>query len=373
MLDAATPPAASARAAPGAVPSTFLERGVWVPFTTPQLAGARVRPAERGGLELICPNPTGARGVYILPLEGISALCTPTMHDRVLSKQLEALRGVTPSAIRGAALETARDGLAGREAAAAAAAARETEAHLVTLVNFELLMRLIRKAERRPGETAEDLERRAKQAVAALGAEVGRTQEQVAVQLEELARLYAPLGVGAAAGQGRVEREMAAIAALRHGIAAALQEPPVLVSADADIVLASADLTLACARKTVGDALGWLDNMPALLRRWISGPDEVADRLARPDWLLDGWDRICLLWAEGQGDRESRFAELAELVPATPREAAGWIGAPIEAVTGAVRLRRRVAMRQDWRTGICVMDLIARNEKLRAVALDGAR
>jgi hypothetical protein len=69
----------------GFLPTTFLERGVAVPFTTPILIGARARPGERKPLELIVPNPSGARGVYILPWDGISGLCKPTVHDRRLS------------------------------------------------------------------------------------------------------------------------------------------------------------------------------------------------------------------------------------------------------------------------------------------------
>ncbi|MBU6498939.1 MAG: hypothetical protein KGQ40_10460, partial [Rhodospirillales bacterium] len=53
------------------LPSTFLERGVAVPFTTPQLAGARARPGTRVPLELVVPNPSGGRGHYILPWDGL--------------------------------------------------------------------------------------------------------------------------------------------------------------------------------------------------------------------------------------------------------------------------------------------------------------
>ena len=44
-----------------------MERGASVPFTTPMLSGARVRPADRIGLELLMPNPSGGRGTYIVP------------------------------------------------------------------------------------------------------------------------------------------------------------------------------------------------------------------------------------------------------------------------------------------------------------------
>ena len=47
--------------------ATFGERGVSVPFTTPALAGARVRRDARHGLALLVPNPSGGRGIYVLP------------------------------------------------------------------------------------------------------------------------------------------------------------------------------------------------------------------------------------------------------------------------------------------------------------------
>ena len=50
-------------------PTTFLERGVVVPFTTPLLAGARARSARKPGIELVLHNPSGGLGVYVMLLE----------------------------------------------------------------------------------------------------------------------------------------------------------------------------------------------------------------------------------------------------------------------------------------------------------------
>ena len=82
------------------LPTTFLERGVAVPFTTPQLNGARARPGERNPLELVVQNPSGGRGVYILSWDHISSLYTLTLNDRRLIEAVVKLRGVTPDTIR---------------------------------------------------------------------------------------------------------------------------------------------------------------------------------------------------------------------------------------------------------------------------------
>src|SRR5207253_8622990 len=88
--------------------------GVAVPFTTPLLTGARARPAQRGRAELIVPNPSGGRGVYVLPWSGVRELCRPTVHDTRLNEMVAALPSVTPSAIRAAARQIAAQGQIGR-------------------------------------------------------------------------------------------------------------------------------------------------------------------------------------------------------------------------------------------------------------------
>ena len=391
MTDAAEIDFRAPRPTLGYAPSTFLERGVVVPFTTPLLAGARVRPGERDRLELIVGNPSGARGVYILPWEGVFAICVPTVHDRLLNARVQGLRGVTPPAIRRLSLDAAQEGLAGRAAAAAAEAARLAEARLRTLTNFELLLMLVRQvsgAASPPADSATGgaaggaaLEAQARRAVARVAPGLRRTPEAVATMLEELAELFAPLGVGAGAARARVPAHISALLAMRAGIAAALGEQTpggetrggaATGNPDADLVMATADLTIACARATTADAMALLLDLPGLLRGWADAPDPIAARVARPDWLLDGWERICLLWQDDPAPRDSVFAELADLVPATPREAADWVSLPVESSAGALRHRRKVQRNEDWRTGASVQDLIARNEMLHARALEAA-
>ena len=86
-------------------PATFLERGVAIPFTTPLLFGTRARPSERHGSELIIPNPSGGRGVYVLSWAAIAQLCQPTLHDQIFNEHIAALVAVTPASIRRVARE----------------------------------------------------------------------------------------------------------------------------------------------------------------------------------------------------------------------------------------------------------------------------
>lgn len=357
-------------------PTTFLERGVSVPFTTPLLSGSRVRPAEREGLELAVPNPSGGRGQYVLPWAGLGELCRPTLHDRRIQEGVAALRGVTPGSIRRVGRLVAAEGLAGRKAqeAAAQAEARDGEARL--LANFHLLLNLVRKVEP-PGleavpperEQPAELERRAKRAVAHVAPRLGMEADRVATMLEELATILAGIGLGPDAKQARLPRALARLVALREDMEAWGAQRSDESATAADLIRAAVALTVTCTMTTLADARALVVNPIGLLQRWRADPEAVARTIARPEWLLDGWDAICLIWQEAAGPAAQRAAlnEMAQLAPIVPKEAGEWVGNSVVAEATIV-FRRMVELNHDWRSGLHVVDLVARNEHLRALA-----
>ena len=128
-------------------PATFELRGAAVPFTTPMLAGARVRLSKRTGTELVVPNPSGSRGIYVVLWAGVRDLCNPTVHDRRLIEYISRLPQIDPAAVRKSGLEVALEGYAGRGAVAAAEAARESDDAHRLLAHFRLLAELIEQVE----------------------------------------------------------------------------------------------------------------------------------------------------------------------------------------------------------------------------------
>ncbi len=352
------------------LPTTFLERGIAVPFTTPQLAGARVRPGTRGGLELLVPNPSGGRGIYILPWDGMGALCRPTVHDSRLSAAVGALRVMTPAAIRQAARQAASQGYAGRRAAAAAAAALKAERQSSLLANFALLLQLVRKVEQ-PGENAvppeqerpAGVELRARRAIARIAPQLARSPEAVAGALEELSVLYSGIGVPGDRTGARIPILLARLCRMRAALDPYVASANEECALQADLAAHALDLTVACTRAVLEDCHAAIHDIVALLRRWMTESEALATLLARPDWLLDGWDRIVALWEHaGAGS----LGEIAMLLPIVPREAAGWVNRHIDISSDMQRHRRKVALFEDWRTGHFLLDLVARNETLIA-------
>ena len=358
-------------------PTTFLDRGVAVPFTTPLLAGTRARPAERGGTELVVPNPSGGRGVYILPWGDLRALCNPTVHDRRLNERAAALPAIAPSSIRDVARQVAAEGLAGPAARQAAESALEADRRDRLLTNFLLLMLVVKQIgsglgvpAETPLQRAPDLGERARQAVMLIAARLGQPADTVAANLETLADLLTGIGLPDQTEECRIPRLLRTLRRVHDEVSAWRgQRGDGNSTLCAEMVVSAGGLTLTCAETTLAEAHGLTNDITALLRDWATAPGKIAQVVARPDWLLDGWEQICSLWddATDPADRPAALVEMALLVPILPQETASWIGVVVDPIKMAA-YRRKVLLNEDWRTGMAVFALIARNERLRSMA-----
>ena len=362
----------SQRTSPAFQPSTFLERGASVPFTTPMLAGARVRPADRLGLEVIVPNPAGGRGDYIVPWTSLRSLCRPTVHDAMLTNRIAALHSVSPASIRRAACDVAAEGLAGRAAGAAATSAKAAEESGRVVTNFHLLLRLVQQAEPAggiappPAEVSPaQLELRARRTIASLAPKLRQNTETIASTLEELAAMYNPIGLGARMTRARHPHALAMLAMLRREISCLPVDGDEALEEMVQMVVRTADTTVSLATATLREARETAVDIVKLLINWQVAPKAIGHQLARPDWLLDGWERICRLWsmAGSDADRRNALEEIVPLLPIIAKEAGEWVGFHVE-FERAPRTRRLVCRHEDWRTGCCVQDTIARNEAL---------
>lgn len=373
-------------------PARFAERGVALPFTTPFLLGGRMRADGRSGAEVVLPHPAGGEGVYILPWSAMPSLCAPTLHDRALwERAATALPDLSPATVRRAARAVALAGHAGRAAARAAAAAEAERQTTVTTLHYGLLLDLLRRIE--PAEDAgaspcaapddaSRLERRIQAALGRLRQEGGPPPAVSMAALGEIACTLEGCGLRAGGeGGARLPRLAAALAAMVTAMeAAAAEAPDDARRAGLRLLAESAGLALRPARAALHAAHALLDDLPALLRRWPEEGADILARLARPEWVLDGWDAIRALWlgpAAGGPAAASALRDMALLVPAVPTEAADWTGldpaARAEALREGLRLWRRAeAAPGDAPGGASggaghLAELTARNEELRAL------
>lgn len=362
-------------------PATFLQRGLALPFTTPHLLGGRIRPGDRGTMELVLVNPAGREGVYVQPWSALLDICTPTLHDRELWDRVGGLGLLVPRSLRAMARRVAIAGFAGRAAARAAESALAEDARARTATHYHLLLALVRQGESAaaagPPPEAESpprLEQRARAVLAAL--EPGQPASALAAfeALAELAEAFQLCGL-------KGNPTLAAMPALIAEIGAVAQDVGALAGAlpeaaperqGARLIARGARLTLRCCRPAMTEALAPLDDLPGLLRQWRRGRAEtVRERTARLEWLLDGWGMICGLWRTAHASRRRvAVLEMAMLLPLLPAEAEAWLRLDPDPETGDLydslnSLRRVMQPNQDWLTGR-ILELVAQNERLRA-------
>lgn len=394
-------------------PRTFCERGVTAPFTTPLLCGARLRRApppsvhasERSAisalhdqadrrerpteLEIVVPNPSGGRGVYILPWSKLSALCRPTLHDALLGQAVasntDPTAPLTPSGMRAVAWETARQGAAGRAAKNGAESAAHQASIAMGACRFELLVAAIRAVDPAADLAAFDflggqhqdglgeIQRRGHEALSQLAARMGQPATKLVDLLDLVARLLVDVGVGAGAPDAHVPKTLAALTELRRDVIAWAQGDGSDIADAGGFELAkriasSAELAITMARRPLAAIRDLAEDFESLMRAALHNPTALAELFGRPAWILDGWDRICLIWQSAPAlmERPAALQEILRQLPILPDEAELWLDLPPGTT---LRLNGRAPPPdKDWRDSATILERIARNEQLSAVA-----
>ena len=278
--------------------------------------------------------------------------------------------------IRRIGREVAAEGLAGEEAIEAAQKAEDQDKSDRLVANYHLLVALVSQVNNASeGQSSGDvtapaeLLKLSQVTLDQIAPLLGRSSNWVAGALEAIADVMACIGVTVGSTTGRVPRLVQLLQRCAKEIADWGRTESLDRAAYADMIYSVANFTWVLAEATLSHARALTGNMVTLLRTWASAPDTVADLAGRPDWLLDGWEQICLLWdlAKDDAARRASLVEITQLLPILPREASEWSNLASKTDISS-RLRRVIPLNEDWRTGTKVFELIARNERLRAGA-----
>ncbi len=358
-------------------PATFRERGIAVPFTTPMLAGARVRDTGRNGVELVVPNPSGARGVYVVPVTKVRDQYRPTVHDIILLQRIAGAGALDPSSVRAAAWAVALEGFAGPQARQAAEAIARSDRSQALMTEFLLLNAVVEQVE--PGGVkitsvvaqAAELERRGRGVLARIGRSLGRSGAELGDALAAMAVSFAPVGLTAEDTQSRIARLIDRIQDTREAMIQVFESGEETDGTRLGrAVTTSIDIMLPCARGLLDAARGLVADPLNLLSRWIANQAHTIAQVNRAEWVLDGWEPICLLWQSAADNpaRRAALLEMAQIIPFLPRETMEWSRRPLPAAALAPACRV-ACQNDDWRSGGSAVALIGRNEALRAMSL----
>lgn len=358
-------------------PLPHAERTVGIPFTTPLICGAKARLAKGGAVELLVPNPSGARGYYVMDLRATREFCQLTVHDEVLLENLLSMDAVTPATVRRCARNVAIAGSAGRDAAAAAEKAAERDDGIVNLTNYLMLMRLLRTVGideqelHQPAGRDKAVQNEIKRRLVALTPKIGLTADEVIDTVGDIAFYASAIGF---AGSDLRNRHPVVLEQLRP-FAQAIIRWSALESGDnkerAEQIADCAEWTHREVAPLIVDCQTRLEDIVELVRAWRDGRDDVRERFSLPDWLLDGWPEIFTIWETATGeDRSMQRAAIAQIHRLLPLDKTLAEGGKVEVLSldAAVLRSRSVKLHEDWKSGAMMAGMRARAEALRAGA-----
>lgn len=355
-------------------PASFRERGATVPFTTPLLLNARIRrPGSGQKLELVAINPSGGRGVLILPWSMMTEICSPTLFDRQLREALGRATDISPIGIRHEAQRLAAQGLAGPNAAFAAKDAQRREISCQRLIKTMLLESLVSATETSseaagrsddPDDAA--FLRRAARAVERSARIAGLPLSKFSADLDELADALSGTTPQIGAEDARLRQMVGSLERMTQEIAdwAAMQSADNALLQAAHFVQQTARQTLQCAKVALTATDNLIADLGLMVPGWRGEWEDILECARGPDWVLDGWKTPMALWGASEpGKRSAVIWEMALIAPIMPREAKAWLPKTKNENETPRRTTQVVRDKADWRSGD-LTELVARNENL---------
>lgn len=356
-------------------PSTFAERGVCMPFTTPILAQARIRMDRYEQLECLLPGFSGGKGTYVFSWKSVPEVIKITLHDRALHKEILENGANSPDTIRFSALAVAARGFAGLAAAHQAKQALALDQQYVVLTNYVFVLDLLKLVGvstpelLKTGLGTDEARQMAKDALNRVAENFQMTPDALYSRVEELSLQLAHVGLPQAPQPGRLRTLMDRLRAF---------EKSVLAWGTVESTEASglATFMAECAQQTVALAEARFSRLDRLFRKTrdiVVGGNKVAAEVdsivTALSWLLDGWEYICQLWEDSHDQSEDMqriaICEVFRIAPVIPSEEL--VANENFDVEDLKRVQRRwVRANQDWRTGGLDYDAVRRIEHLKA-------
>lgn len=357
-------------------PPSFAERGASVPFTTPIIVGARVR-GRGGDLELIVPNPSGAKGNYILQWKSLPDVFTLTVHDRVLHRAIGEAGASTPDTVRSATLKTAATGLAGPAAAKQAKAMLKDQEDFKLLIQFSLLADTV--AQLSGGELQITLahvqsdtgRQQAKLILARVAHKVKLEGNELYAQLEAWADLIGSVGSPKLPRPPRLRRMRIRIEEFANSIGSWSE----VDRSEASPLGALASLVARETSALAGEHFAVIDAhiaaVDAAITNWEKTQAEIELNVGRIAWMLDGWDMLVAMWDDAvlkpAYEQQATVQELARILPIVPEEEVTGVRRDKLRDIGAQR-RKLVKPMEDWVSGTIDADLRTRLERYKSKA-----
>ncbi len=357
-------------------PATYEERGVSVPFTTPRLNRARLRRDQDGQFEFLLPNLSGGKGVYVLNWKALPSVMTLTLHDRLLFEEIAKLDTHSPERIRSCVLKVQGTGICGPDAARRAATLQDDDSQYLVLTQFVLMTEMLKLVNigpadlLRPGMTADDSKRIARQALAKVAAMVDVPPDEMTSRIDRIGEVVAAIGLPQSPKSGRLRGLADRLQGFAQGAQRFAESDPSDAALLGTYVSTVANHTLTLAHQRVGKLDAICRDARRMARDATNLEKSIQELVARISWLLDGWEFLIALWESMKDEpsalKRTTITDMSGQLPLIPKEEIS-VSAENLDLDAIRRLQRRwVRGNQDWRTGFPDMDAVMRLESVKA-------
>lgn len=306
-------------------PTSFEERGVAVPFTTPSVAMARVRNDERGRLELVISGLSGGRGVYVIGWSAVPETFKLTVFDRVLHQYINGIDVVTPDTVREAVLHATATGLAGEDAAEAAiqSSSKITEDQIrISLALTQHLVKTFLEDELDIG-LAELATSAGQQQVQNMLGRIARKEnidpQTLSRVLTEWGDLLEALGVLGHRPRGRYRRILDESAHFLTSFADWMRTGEIGDNHPAALIPDVLTETLINWNDAFREADDYAQDPRSTLKNWDQAKGVLESLSVRIPWLEDGWSVIFAMWENAlHADHDQRLDAVSTILSGLP-------------------------------------------------------
>jgi hypothetical protein len=357
------------------LPSTFEERGAAVAFTTPALAGARVRTDERHGLTVLVKNFSGTAAIYAIPISALFEVFATTVHDRALIETIQTETARSPSAIRRETLRVMSLGLAGPEGKAKGAEIIEADNQFRVYLEQVILISMLKAIDADVSSivTGDFGDPHSifgmKQHLHDLMTPLGMGPELIDERLLALSDAVSFIGFPNDDSEGRLRTLLREIDIFTSKMENRARATNAEFGKIFSLSVQTAEQTMSLARPLIGHIDYLLNDLVYLMNNWDSQFINILRNADRLSWLLDGWETV-LAFAKDcdEWDNDSIWDNseiLVAMLPIIPRgEAFGDTEDEPDLILWGSRAR--VLALHNWKNGKIDHEMVRRIEEAKS-------
>lgn len=354
------------------LPSSWQDRGLYVPFLAARLSRARLRLGNKGQAELILPNLSGGRGYSVVDWKTLKSVVTTGIYDRYLMDVVATESVDTPIAMYWSALRAASSGFAGPVVARIAREEIAENTKFQLLTTFTFVRNIVAHFDPY-GFTkyngmwhTQEAQHYVRTIMRDASSALKIRYDELYLRIEVVATIVSPIGLPSSTVMGRLRRLMKDM--LAGGEAARKWTQGSTSDATESAIIVSDSIAHICEH---GAALiskidTLLVDIVSLIGDWDTHCDDLVGTIQELAWLFDGWDATIKLFSQIetclQDDGKATFTKILSMMPILPRS---MMSGPIQDTESKVPLRsKRVLPHSDWRTGILDIEYIRRLEAI---------